>query len=111
MGEDVGRSGAGPGIPPVYRLEDVALTNPCLVRRHGLWEQHGEAMEPSVRVLDDFLEGGQNSTVGYQWTHRPANLDTITATLRSLGEQHREAIAQFTTDFTKAFKQIPGVEC
>ena len=27
------------------------------MRRHGLWEQHGESVKPWVRVLDDFLEG------------------------------------------------------
>ena len=36
-----------------------------LVCRHGLWGQNGESLVPSVRVSSDFLEGGQNSTVGY----------------------------------------------
>ena len=96
--------------PPVFSLADLGLSQCCLVRRHGLWEQHGAAVAPTVRVLDDFLEGGQNGTVGYQYTHRPANLDTVTATLRTVGERYLEPLEMFTSDFAKAFKQVPGVE-
>ena len=35
-----------------------------LVRPHDLWEQHRESVKLSVRVLDDFLECGQNESVG-----------------------------------------------
>ena len=96
--------------PPVSSLADLGMEQCCLVRRHGLWEQHGSAVAPTVRVLDDFLEGGQNGTVGYQYTHRPATLDTVTATLRSVGELYNEPLEMFTSDFAKAFKQVPGVE-
>ena len=65
---------------PVYDLDLLNMNAPCLVRRHGIWEQHGESLQPSCRALDDFLEGNQNSTVGYQHTPRPANLDTLAAT-------------------------------
>ena len=75
----------------------------------AFWEQHGEAREPSCRVLDDFLEGTQNATVGYQHTHRPANLDSLAATFRAMGALFPEKIMLFTSDFAKAFKQIPGV--
>ena len=95
--------------PPVYDLSDLNMDTPCLVRRHGIWEQHGEALEPSCRVLDDFLEGTQNSTVGYQHTHRPANLDALSASLRAIGTRFSEKLMLFTSDFAKAFKQIPGV--
>ena len=71
---------------PVDSLHKLNMQNPCLVRRHGLWEQHGNAKLPTVRVLDDFLEGGQNATVGYQLTHRPAALDNLAASMRAMSE-------------------------
>ena len=71
---------------PVDSLDKLDMENPCLVRRHGLWEQHGNAKLPTVRVLDDVLEGGQNATVGYQFTHRPATLDNIAASMRAMSE-------------------------
>ena len=94
---------------PVDNLEKLGMANPCLVRRHGLWEQHGNAKAPSVRVLDDFLEGGQNATVGYQFTHRPATLDNVAASMRAMSEEFPEPMEFFTSDFAKAFKQVPGV--
>ena len=33
----------------VDTLDKLDMENPCLVRRHGLWEQHGNARSPSVR--------------------------------------------------------------
>ena len=85
----------------VDNLEKLGMANPCLVRRHGLWEQHGNAKAPSVRVLDDFLEGGKNATVGYQFTHRPATLDNVAASMRAMSEEFPE-----TMEF---FNQVPGV--
>ena len=73
--------------PPVHAFKELKMQHACLVRRHGLWEQHGNAKSPSVRVLDDFLEGGQNTTVGYQFTHRPAMLDNVAASMRVAGER------------------------
>ena len=35
------------------------------------------SLVPTVHVVDDLLEGGQNATVGYQYTHRPATLLTV----------------------------------
>ena len=81
----------------------------CLARRHDIWEMHGNAKSPSLRVLDDFLEGGQNATVGYQFTHRPATLDNVAASMRAAGEKFQEQLCFFTSDFAKAFKQVPGV--
>ena len=95
---------------PVYLITELSVKAPCLVRRHGIWEQHGEALEPTCRVLDDFREGTQNATVGYQHTHRPANLDSLAASLRAYGTRFPEALKLFKSDFAKAFKQIPGME-
>ena len=90
-------------------MEKLSMANPCLVRRHGSWEQHANTKAPSVRVLDDFLEGGQNGTVGYQFTHRPATLDNVAASMRAMCERYREPNEFFTSYFAKAFKQVPGV--
>ena len=82
----------------------------CLVRRRGLWEQHAESITPSVRVLDDFLAGGQNETVGYQYTHRLATLDSVSGTLRVLGETVGCNLMMFCSDLSKTFKQILAVD-
>ena len=52
---------------------------------------------PSVRVLDDFLEGGKNATVGYQCTHRPAMLDNVAASMRAMSEKFPEPMEFFQT--------------
>ena len=33
---------------PVYSLHELEMKHPCLVRRHGLWEQHGNGKTPSA---------------------------------------------------------------
>ena len=48
---------------PYLRFEDIPFDSVTLVPRHGIWEQHGGATEPSVRCIDDMLVGEQNSTV------------------------------------------------
>ena len=62
-----------------------------------------------MRVLDDFLQGGQNESVGYPFTHRPATLNKVSGTLRVLGETFGCNLV-FCSDFSKAFKHIPAVE-
>ena len=83
---------------PVYAPSEIPFPQFCMVRRHGLWEQHGESVKPSVRVRDDFLEGGQNEPVGYQYTHRPAMLDLGAGTLRVLGESYGCNLMMFCSD-------------
>ena len=89
---------------------ELPLSELCLVRRHGLWDQHGESLVPTIRVLGEFLEGGQNGTVGYHYAHRPTTLDAIAYSLRAVAELFNEEIAQFASDFAKAFTQVPSVE-
>jgi hypothetical protein len=43
---------------PFRSLDELPFDNPCLVPRHGIWEQHGGAEESTVRVIDDLLLGG-----------------------------------------------------
>ena len=95
-------------LGPFRTLSEVPVVEPCLVPRHGLWEQHGDADEPTVRVIDDLLMGGQNETVSYSSTHRPADGDALCSHQRSLQERFPLApTAGWTSDFAKAFKQIP----
>ena len=78
-----------------------------MVPRNAIWEQHGMATEPTVRLVDDMLMGEQNATVGYQSTHWPADLDAVTGHTRYAAELFQDALAMFTSVFAKAFKQIP----
>ena len=76
-------------LGPYRTLGEVPVSAPCLVPRHGLWEQHGDADEPTVRVIDDLLMGGQNETVSYSSTHRPADGDALCSHQRALQEPFR----------------------
>ena len=67
-------------------------------------------MKPSVRVLDHFLEGCQNGSVGYQFTHRPATLDAVSGPLRVFGEPLDCNLMWFCSEFSKAFKKRPAVD-
>ena len=91
---------------PCYSFSDLPWPSFALVRRRGIWEQRACADEPSVRVLDDLLEGGQNDTVGYQYTHRPADIDAFSACARVAGEAFAVELSMFTSDFAKALRQV-----
>ena len=96
-------------LGPWDNLNDVPVDGPqCLVPRHGVWEQHGGAELPTVRVIDDLLVGGQNGTVSYETSHRPADGDALCAQQRATQEQFPASpTAGWTSDFAKAFKQVP----
>ena len=53
---------AGCLLGPFESLEAVPFQEPSLAPRHGIWELHGEAVQPTVRNIDDLLAGGQNSS-------------------------------------------------
>ena len=61
---------------PFFDLQDVPFPIVRLLRRLGTWEQHGGAENPTMRLIDDALEGGQNGATGSQFTHRPTDLDS-----------------------------------
>ena len=84
--------------------------NLAIARRAGIWEQHGGSLEPSVRVIDDLLLGEQNSTVASSTTHKPADTDAIASQARKVQECRTSGgrTGGYTSDFAKAFKQIPG---
>lgn len=93
---------------PYDDLDDVPLELPCLVPRHGIWEQHGDAEEPSVRIIDDLLMGEQNTTTGTLSSHRPTDVDGLVAQARVVATAFRTKLNVWKSDFSKAFKQIPG---
>ena len=80
----------------VDNLEKLGMANPCLVR-DMVYGSNMVKKAPSVRVLDDFLEGGKNATVGYQFTHRPAMLDNVAASKRAMCEKFLEPMEFFQT--------------
>ena len=69
----------------------------------------GGATVPTVRLIDDALEGGQNAATGSQYTHRPTYIDTWAAQCRAVQEKYPDsALSQFPSDFKKAYKQVPA---
>ena len=60
---------------PYYDLKSIPGREVRLLRRLGVWERHGGASEPSCRLIDDALAGGQNRATGSQFTHRPTDID------------------------------------
>ena len=71
-------------VGPFRHLAELPVAEPCLIPRHGVWEQHGGSSVPTVRVIDDMLAGGQNGTAAYSTTHRPADGDAICAHQRTV---------------------------
>ena len=79
-----------------------------LLRRFGIWEIQGGAVDRSCRLIDDALQGGQNAATGAQRTHRPVDLDGWCAMIRAVMEAfEKDELSQFPSDFSKAYKQCP----
>ena len=96
-------------LGPFFDLQDVPFPTVRLLRRFGTWEQHGGAENPTVRLIDDALEGGQNGATGSQFTHRPTDLDSWATQCRMVQERFpQSALSQFPSDFKKAYKQMPA---
>ena len=55
----------------IQRVHCPASTIPDLLANAEACHKrlHGESVRPSVRKLDEFIESGQNDTVGYQYSH------------------------------------------
>ena len=91
-------------LGPFFDLQDVPFPCVRLLRRFGTWEQHGGAKNPTVRLIDDALEGGQNGATG-----RPTDLDSWATQCRMVQERFpQSALFQFPSDFKKAYKQVPA---
>ena len=93
---------------PFRSIEALPMPDPCIIPRCGTWEQHGGAEEPTVRVIDDMLMGGHNATASYSSSHRPTDGDSMCAQQRASQQRFpRAPMSGWTSDFAKAFKQVP----
>ena len=89
-------------LGPFFDLQDVPFPIVRLLRRFGTWEQHGGAENPTVRLIDDALEGGQNGATGSQFTLRPTHLDSWATQCRMVQARFpQSALSQFPSDFKK----------
>ena len=97
---------------PYYNLNSLNYTSPCLAPRHGIWEERGEAVSPSVRNIDDLHFEGQNDVTGTMSSHKPTDVDALVAQARAatirFGHVH---LIGWKSDFSKAFKQVPSSPC
>ena len=93
-------------LGPFRELAEVPVASPSLCWRKAVWETRNGEQE--VRVIDDMLVSGQNSTAGYESTHVPMTSDAVAAQVRSVNMTFPEAtLAGFPSDFAKAYKQVP----
>ena len=74
-------------LGPLFDLQDVPFPIARLLRRFGTLEQHGGAENPTMRLIDDALEGGQIGATGSQLTHRPTDLDSWATQCRMVQER------------------------
>ena len=94
---------------PYYSLEVTGIEFTCVAPRQGIWERHCAAIEPSVRNIDNLLLGEQNSTTGTRAAHRPTDVDGLVSQARAVADTFPGSrLAGWTSDFTKAFKQVPS---
>ena len=97
-------------LGPFFDFQHVPFPCDRLLRRFGTWEQHGGAENPTVRLIDDALEGVRNGATVSRFTHRSTDLDSL-ATQRHIvqGRFPQSALSQFPSDFKKkAYKQVPA---
>ena len=94
---------------PYFDVNEIPVGVIGLAPRRGMWEYHGDAIDPAVRNIDDLLAGGQNETCGTTHSHRPTDVDGLVAQARAVADHFEgEEIAGWTSDYSKAFKQIPA---
>ena len=79
-------------LGPFFNLNDVPFPTVRLLSRFGTREQHGGTQEPTVRLIDDVPEGGQNGATRSQytivppiWTIGPLNV----AWCKNASQRHR----------------------
>jgi len=100
---------AGVICGPFYDLCDLKFGLPCLAPRHGIWEEHGEAVAPSVRNIDDLLFGEQNDVTGTMSSHKPTDVDALVAQVRAATVRFGcDELIGWKSDYSKAFKQVPS---
>ena len=100
---------AGVLVGPFQNLDNSPFENPGIVPRCGIWECHGEAEVPDVRNIDNMLLGEQNATAGSTHSHRPTDVDALSAQSRAVASScPNEELAGWCSDFSKAYKQVPA---
>ena len=63
----------------------------------------------TCRVIDDLLFGEQNATVERFSSHRPTDVDGLAAQVLAVAHRFAtRAISGWPSDFSKAYKQVPG---
>ena len=97
-------------LGPFSSLEDVPISEPALVLRSGIWEEHGDAVEPTIRNIDNMLMGEPNFTGGTLHSHRPTDPDGLVAhsgvvAIRVPSHQ----LKGFPSDYANAYNQVPNV--
>ena len=96
-------------LGPFGSFQEVPFDDMELVPRHGIWEQHGEAIAPSCRCIDDMLQGCQNETVGTVSSHRPTDPDGLVSQVRAVRRRYPKArLSGWPCDLEKAYKQVPN---
>lgn len=96
-------------VGPFARVEDLPYDEIAVVPRHGIWEQHGQAAEPTCRDIDDMLVGEQNSTVGTTSSHRPTDPDSRVAQVRAVRRRYsQQKLNGWPCDLKSAYKQVPN---
>ena len=73
---------------PYSSMAALPLQDVALVPRHGIWEQHGGAVERSCRCIDDMLVGSRTALSGLSpptdrqiqmdWSRRSARCGYVT---------------------------------
>ena len=92
-------------------LVDMFGEDIIIAVRRAIWERHGNARDWSVRVIDDFLAGLQNSASSYCCVHRPATRDDVIAqVIAARGMVPAAPVQTWTSDFAKAYRQVPQLK-
>ena len=92
---------------PFRARDELPFEEIAVLPRHGIWEQHGDAVEPSCRCIDDMLQGDHNATVGTSSSHRPTDPDGLAAQVRAVRRRYARArLRGWPCDLEKAYKHV-----
>ena len=96
-------------LGPFHSIDCLPIDNVSVAARTGIWECHGDSIDPSVRNIDNLRTGKQNHTAGTTSSHRPTDADALVAQVRAITAAYPGVkILGWTSDFSKAYKQVPG---
>ena len=96
-------------VGPFAHVDDIPYDDIAVVPRHGILEQHGQAVEPTCRDIDDMLVGEQNATVGTTSSHRPTDPDSLVAQVKAVRRRYsQQELNGWPCDLKSAYKQVPN---